>query len=131
MKSRSIIPLAFSILFAIPSDANPEVKVEPVAFKGQLMLLTDNSLFDPDKPDNLYFNFGGPSLRVTRGKFSTGLCFAPSMKMQFNEESIGFVPTLGFGGDVAYERLVFGLTEYYNSKTGVWNLAVGFGFRFK
>lgn len=129
-KTTSILSLIF-LSSMLSAHAEPEAKLETAVFKGQLMLLTDNSILDADKPDNLYFNFGGPSLRVSRGKISAGLCFAPSMKMQFNDSSIGFAPTLGFGGDIAYQRIVFGLTEYYNAKTATWNLAVGFGFRFK
>lgn len=113
------------------ANGTPEVKVEPTVFKGQLMILVDNSVFDPDKADNLYFNFGGPSLRVNHGKLSAGICFAPSMKLQFNDDAVNFTPTLGFGGELAYQRIVLGLTEYYNAKSATWNLAVGIGFRFK
>jgi hypothetical protein len=131
MRKTALILSAILFSCVISAQGEPDVKVEPTVFKGQLMILTDNSLFDKDKPDNFYFNFGGPSLRINRGKTSAGLCFAPSMKMQFNDGSVSFAPTLGFGGDIGYQRIVFGLTEYYNAKTATWNLAAGFGFRFK
>ncbi|MFM2206240.1 MAG: hypothetical protein RL213_215 [Bacteroidota bacterium] len=127
--------LSFSIFLTVTKlcyAQTPDTKkVEAVAFKGQLMLLADGSVFDPDKPDTYYFNFGGPSLRMISGKSSVALAFTPSMRTQWVNGTPYFAPVLGFGGEIAYRRMVIGLTEYFDAKKGTWQLALGAGFRFK
>jgi opacity protein-like surface antigen len=128
-----LLSLSLIMAAACSTSAQSEQpkKMEAVAFKGQLMLLADASIFDPDKPDTYYFNFGGPSLRINRGKSSAALTFNPSMRTQWMDGKPYFAPVLGFGGEYAYQRLVIGMTEYFDAKKGTWQLAIGAGFRFK
>jgi len=131
MRNRFLPLLLLACLATVESSSTPDGKVETTLFKGQLMLLADKSVFDSSKPDTYYFNFGGPALRVTRKSVSAALTFAPSMRIQFVDQSVKFAPVLGFGGEISHRQVILGLTEYYNSKNGNWELAVGIGFRLK
>lgn len=97
-------------------------------FKGQIVVYADGSVLDPDKDDNFYLGFGGPSLRYTWGKQSAGLFFAPAMRLYLPEKGPQFLPVLAFGAEFSYGHYVISLAEFYRNNR--WEAALGLGYRF-
>lgn len=97
-------------------------------FKGQIVVYADGSVLDPDKDNNFYLGFGGPSLRYAWGKQSAGLFFAPAMRLHLPEEGPQFLPVLAFGAEFSYGHYVLSLAEFYRNNR--WEAALGVGYRF-
>ena len=115
------------------SGQSEKKRIEASAFRGQIMIYSDASLTDPEKPDTWYMNLGGPSLRFQSGKYSLGAYFAPTMRMDVLYEGPQFAPVVGFGAELGYKRFLFSVCEFYRTrpapKKNIWEMAVGVGYR--
>lgn len=130
---KKVFYLAFMVMIGFQAQAQttPAAQVEAYAFKGQAIIYFEKGSFSgPEK--NIYFNLGGPSLRMSKGNQSMGIFFAPSMRMRMIQgRTSQFMPVVGFGVEYGYKRFVLSACQFYKSESKVWELTGGVGYRFK
>jgi hypothetical protein len=130
---KKVFCAAFMIIHGLNLYAQtaPAAQVEAYAFKGQAIVYFEKGSFSgPEK--NMYFNLGGPALRMSKGSQSVGIFFAPSMRMRMIEgKTTQFVPVVGFGLEYGYKRMVLSACQFYKGESKVWELTGGIGYRFK
>lgn len=131
MKKVLAVALLWLLVPKIQAQTTPSAQVDAYAFKGQAMLYFEKGSFSgPEK--NVYLNFGGPALRMSKGSQSMGVFFAPSMRMRMIEgKSAQYMPVVGFGLEYGYKRVVLSACQFYKAESKVWELTGGIGYRFK
>lgn len=89
--------------FKAQAQTPPAAQVEAYAFKGQAIVYFEKGSFSGTEK-NIYFNLGGPAMRMSKGSQSIGVFFAPSMRMRMIEgKTAQYMPVVGFGFEYGYK----------------------------
>lgn len=98
------------------SSENSKVKFD---FTGQISLAKDMK-------ENVFLTFGGPNLKMSRGKISVNAGMFPSLR--YNYDSKNLVPVLGAGAQVSWKHLICGCVFYGINNSWYASPAIGYKF---
>lgn len=117
-----ILLLTLSVFFlsAFICNAQTEKKVT-ASFTGAFMISTDGK--------SVFYNMGGPSVKVAHKKWSASLNMFPSLRFFDVNGTININPILGTGITIGYKRWMIGFPCYYLADKKIWVLTAGAGVR--
>lgn len=98
-------------------DIQFEWKIE-----GQIGVFTDGNAF--------FLNFGGPSIRIKKNKFTFSWVTAPSLRFLEDSPRTFIIPTVGTGPEIAYKKLAIGFPFFYNNAKNEWMPTAGLAYKF-
>ena len=88
---------------------------------GTVMVSTDGK--------SVFYNMGGPGVKLSGKKWSTSLCMIPSLRFFEDEPRPLVTPLLGLSLNVSYKRWIIGFPCYYLASRNIWILSAGAGVR--
>jgi hypothetical protein len=100
--------------------AQTEKKIA-ASLAGSVMLSTDGK--------SVFYNMGGPSVKLTYKKWSGSVNMFPSLRFFDVKGTINVNPILGAGITIGYKRWMIGFPCYYLADKKIWVLTAGAGVR--
>ena len=79
--------------------------------------------------NQLFVNFGGPSIKTTIKNKSIAISMYPSLKYEF--ETTRLTPMLGVGLQISHKKIILLTPCYYIPTQNVWLGTIGLGYKFK
>ena len=100
--------------------AQSDTKIS-ASLAGSVMVSTDGK--------SVFYNMGGPSVKLTYKKWSGSVNMFPSIRFFDVKGTINVNPILGTGITIGYKRWMIGFPCYYLADKKIWVLTAGAGVR--
>ena len=86
-------------------------------------------MISTDANGSVFFNMGGPMMKVSHKKWFATVNMFPSLRFFDVKGTLNVNPILGTGVTFGYKRWMIGFPCYYLLKKEVWVFSVGAGVR--
>jgi hypothetical protein len=121
--------LAFFIAISFVGVAQSTTENAPKEVKVELSGAIGFSGTSFKTEPQLFLNFGGPSLKISKGIYSFGFSMFPSLRYDGIKNNI--TPILGSGLYLGRKKLQFITPCYYLASNNVWIGTIGLSYKFK